>query len=149
MDAMDVPICCNSCYTIKYEEDSTSGLIRFFFTNCKHVMCEPCLRKVPNHCGLCNKICKVMEINDRMPDGIRDLFRFESVNEHKEKMKKIMIFQHEQYEIAANNCSMLELVKKDRDLEKNCEDVLAASNAMSRALKKEKALCQEMNEALR
>lgn len=90
-----------------------------------------------------------MEINDGMPAGIRDFFRRDSVIEHKDKMKKIMIFQHQQYEIATNNCKMFELVKENRRMEKECERVIANCNAMARSLRNEKAMCHEMNEALR
>lgn len=65
---------CNFCSTIQSDNSETKE--DFFVTNCQHVFCLKCsehCREI-NKCPKCSKTCKIIKIDEKMPEHVRIMF---------------------------------------------------------------------------
>lgn len=48
--------------------------MKSYVTNCKHMFCQNCIGKCQPQCAKCQKPCKMIEINEKMPPQMRVVF---------------------------------------------------------------------------
>lgn len=82
---------CNSCFVLQKQIKC-----KFFITSCSHVFCETCMPNTKNMCRVCNSQCRVMEINDEMPAGVKMFFDDDSIRQLKQSIEKVQSFQGNQ-----------------------------------------------------
>lgn len=88
---------CNSCFLSK----GTSN-VPYYCTSCSHVFCRNCLSNYENFCLICKAKCRVLEINQNLPENIRVFFDKAAVKQKMEEAEKIFQFQTNQSQIYFN-----------------------------------------------
>ncbi|PKY42735.1 hypothetical protein RhiirA4_442159 [Rhizophagus irregularis] len=103
---------CNACFT--YPSSSKENQIRFWLTECGHVVCKSCLNKhgeashdssnVTEHtCPVCNTRCAAVELTDNLPPNLGAFFR--TTYDILDEAADVMRFQK------TNTISLIEFLK--------------------------------------
>ncbi|KAF0419069.1 RING finger protein [Gigaspora margarita] len=78
---------CNACFTYLTSSTAQETQIRFWLTECGHVICLLCLKKhgntsqknssttTENVCPMCNAKCSAVELTDQLPPNLNMFFR--------------------------------------------------------------------------
>ncbi|RIA86119.1 hypothetical protein C1645_780361 [Glomus cerebriforme] len=104
---------CNACFT--YSSSPKEDQIRFWLTECGHVVCESCLSKhgeasrdissnaMEHTCSVCNTKCATIELTDKLSPNLGAFFR--SAHEMLDEVADVMRFQK------TNTTSLIEFLK--------------------------------------
>ncbi|CAG8688295.1 15376_t:CDS:2, partial [Dentiscutata heterogama] len=78
---------CNACFAYLTSSTAQETQIRFWLTECGHVICLPCLNKhgetsqenssttTEHICPVCNAKCAAVELTDQLPPNLNMFFR--------------------------------------------------------------------------
>lgn len=66
---------CNSCCGRLELFKKPSAKLKAHLTNCQHVFCDNCRKKIADKCAECGKACRLMEIDDKMPNHLKHVFQ--------------------------------------------------------------------------
>lgn len=126
---------CNACARpLKLFDDSShsSGHLKSYFTECKHIFCVRCAQRSRTHCYICRRPTRFLEIRKEMPKHLRMFF--EPFPKVFEVLKNIAEFQSSQENYTAQKLYDIykRIAEKDAQIKRKCHELKKTEESLGR-----------------